>query len=84
MRTRITLVMAVAGLATRSMPAAAYVRTTTELGVPTAWKTPCVKMEFSLGAPPPELDVEGYLSAAQQAGTAWSQASVDGSIDVPT
>jgi len=80
MRTRTTLVTfsALAGLTTLSMPAAAYVRTTTELGVPTAWKAPCVKMEFSLGAPPPELDVEGYLSAAQQAGTAWSQASVDG------
>ena len=80
MRTRTTLVIfsALAGLTTLSTPAAAYVRTTTELGVATAWRTPCVTMEFSLGAPPPELDVEGYLSAAQQAGTAWSQASVDG------
>ena len=80
MRTRTTLVTfsALAGLATLSAPAAAYVRTTTELGVATAWRTPCVTMEFSLGGPPRELDVEGYLGAAQQAGTAWSQASVDG------
>jgi hypothetical protein len=35
-------------------------------------------MEFSLGAPPPELDAAGFLSAAQAAGAAWSQASLDG------
>jgi len=60
------------------MPAAAYVRTTTSAGVPTAWKTPCVTMVVSLGAPPPELDAAAYLSAAQAAGAAWSQSSLDG------
>jgi hypothetical protein len=35
-------------------------------------------MEVSLGAPPPELDAAAYLSAAQAAGAAWSQASLDG------
>jgi len=59
-------------------PAAAYVRTVTSAGVPTHWKTPCVLMEFSLGAFPAELDAAGYLDAAQQAGSAWNQASLDG------
>jgi hypothetical protein len=68
----------VASAATLSMPAAAYVRTRTSTGVPTSWKTPCVTMEFSLGAPPAELDVAGYLDAAQQAGGAWSQAALGG------
>jgi uncharacterized protein (TIGR03382 family) len=35
-------------------------------------------MEISLGSPPPELDVAAYFSAAQAAGVAWSQASLDG------
>jgi hypothetical protein len=80
MRTRATVVMTavVAGLPALSLPAAAYVRTTTEAGAATAWKTPCVTMEFSLGAPPPEMDAAGYLSAAQAAGEAWSRASLDG------
>jgi len=80
MRVRTTLVMALvaAGLPALPQPAAAYVRTMTESGASTAWKTPCVTMEFSLGAPPPELDAQGYLSAAQAAGAAWSQASLDG------
>jgi MYXO-CTERM domain-containing protein len=79
MRMRPTLVMTLvaAGLPAPPQPAAAYVRTMTESGVATAWKTPCVTMEFSLGAPPPELDAQGYLSAAQAAGAAWSQASLD-------
>jgi hypothetical protein len=77
-RTILMIVLLVAGVATLPMPAAAYVRTMTESGVATAWKTPCVTMEFSLGAPPPELDAQGYLSAAQAAGAAWSQASLDG------
>jgi len=72
------IVLLVAGVATLPMPAAAYVRTVTESGASTAWKTPCVTMEFSLGAPPPVLDAQGYLGAAQAAGAAWSQASLDG------
>jgi hypothetical protein len=72
------IVLLVAGVATLARPAAAYVRTVTESGASTAWKTPCVTMEFSLGAPPPELDAQGYLSAAKAAGAAWSQASLDG------
>jgi hypothetical protein len=72
------IVLLVAGVATLPWPARAYVRTVTESGAATAWKTPCVTMEFSLGAPPPEWDVQGYLSAAQAAGAAWSQASLDG------
>ena len=67
-----------AGFAAMPIPAAAYVRTVTSAGVPTAWKTPCVTMEFSLGAPPPELDTAGYLDAATQAGAAWSNSSLDG------
>jgi len=80
MRPRIALVTLAfaAGFAARSGPAAAYVRTVTSAGVATAWKAPCVTMEFSLGGPPPELDADGYLSAAQSAGAAWSQASLDG------
>jgi MYXO-CTERM domain-containing protein len=80
MKTQTTLVMTLvaAGLLAPPPPAAAYVRTVTESGASTAWKTPCVTMEFSLGAPPPELDAQGYLSAAQAAGAAWSQASLDG------
>jgi hypothetical protein len=74
----LNMALVVTGLSTLPMPAEAYVRTVTESGVDTAWKTPCVTMEFSLGAPPPELDAQGYLSAAQAAGAAWSQASLDG------
>jgi hypothetical protein len=60
-------------------PAWAYVRTVTRArGVPTAWKTTCVNMEFSLGAFPLNLDAAGYLNAAQQAGDAWTNASLDG------
>ena len=59
-------------------PAEAYVRTVTSAGVPTAWKAPCVNMEFSLGAFPLYLDAAGYLNAAQQAGGAWTNASLDG------
>ena len=70
--------MTVAGIAALPMPAAAYVRTTTSAGVPTAWKAPCVTMEFSLGSPPLELDAAGYFDAATQAGAAWSQSSLDG------
>jgi hypothetical protein len=82
MRIRANLVMTtvVASLAALPMPAAAYVRSTTSAGVATAWKTPCVTMEFSLGSPPPELDAAGYLDAAQQAGAAWSNASLDGVV----
>jgi hypothetical protein len=80
MRSRSNLVatVVVAGFATLPMPAAAYVRTVTEAGAKTAWKTPCVTMEFPLGAPPPELDAAEYLDAAQQAGAAWTNASLDG------
>jgi hypothetical protein len=80
MGTRITLVTTalLAGLLGLSMPAAAYVRTTTSAGAPTAWKTPWVTMEVSLGGPPPELDAAGYLSAAEAAAAAWTQASFDG------
>jgi hypothetical protein len=80
MKNRAILVMTlvVAGLPTLPLPAAAYVRTVTEKGALAAWKTPCVTMEFSLGAPPPELDSQSYLDAAKAAGAAWSQASLDG------
>lgn len=61
-----------------SAPASAYVRTRTSAGVPTAWKNPCVNMEFSLGAFPEFLDAAGYLEAAQLGGAAWTQAMLDG------
>ena len=68
MRSRANLVATavVAGIAALSMPAVAYVRTVTEAGAPTAWATPRVTVEFSLGAPPPVSDVAGFLDAAQQ------------------
>lgn len=61
-----------------SAPASAYVRTRTSAGAPTAWKSPCVNMEFALGAFPAYLDAAGYLDAAQQGGVAWTQAALDG------
>ena len=77
-RTKLVLIASVAGFAALPRPAAAYVRTTTSTGIPIAWKAPCVKIEFSLGDPPPELKAAGYLDAATQAGAAWSNASLDG------
>ena len=71
------IIMAVLGLAL-PVPASAYVRTRTTKGMPTAWKSPCVSMEFALGAFPAELDAAALLDAAQQAGVAWTQASRDG------
>lgn len=60
------------------VPASAYVRTRTDTGALAAWKSPCVTMEFALGAFPAVLDAEGYLEAAQQGAAAWTQASLDG------
>jgi MYXO-CTERM domain-containing protein len=60
------------------VPASAYVRTRASTGVLTAWKSPCVTMEFALGAFPESLDANGYLEAAQQGGAAWTQASLNG------
>jgi MYXO-CTERM domain-containing protein len=77
-RTNLVATVVVAGFAALPMPAAAYVRTVTEAGAPTAWATPRVTVEFSLGAPPPVSDAAGFLDAAQQAGAAWSSASLDG------
>ncbi|HJX54833.1 MAG TPA: hypothetical protein VJ801_18855 [Polyangia bacterium] len=79
MRTRTTLVTVavVAGCVALPVPAAAYVRTRTSADVATAWKAPCVTMEFSLGSPPPELDADGYFKAAKAAGESWSQAKLD-------
>lgn len=80
MKTRTTLVtvVVVAGCVALPEPAAAYVRTRTSADVVTAWKAPCVTMEFSLGGPPPGLDAVGYLATAQAAGAAWGEASLDG------
>ncbi len=76
---RRTVVLAAAGIMTGlGAPASAYVRTRTSAGVPTAWKSPCVTMEFALGTVPPALDAAAYLDAAQQGGAAWTQASLDG------
>jgi len=47
-------------------------------GALSRWKTPCPTMEFSLGAPPPVSDSQGYFEAASAAGAAWSQAALDG------
>jgi MYXO-CTERM domain-containing protein len=58
-------------------PALAYVRTKTSAGVVTAWKSPCVKMEFALSAVPASMDAAGYLDAAQQGAAAWTNASKD-------
>ncbi len=77
-RTNLVLIASVAGFAALPRPAAAYVRTTTSTGIPIAWKAPCVKIEFSLGATPPELDPAGYFDAATQAGAAWSNSSIHG------
>ena len=80
MRTRnaLILILVVAGLPTLPLPAAAYVRTVTEAGAQSKWTTPCPTMEFSLGAPPPEMDSQSYLGAAKAAGEAWTQASING------
>ena len=59
-------------------PASAYVRSRTTTGVVTAWKSPCVTMEFALGAFPAALDANGYLEAAQQGAATWTQSSLDG------
>jgi MYXO-CTERM domain-containing protein len=77
-RTNLVATVVVAGFATLPMPAAAYVRTVTEAGAPTAWDNANVTMEFSLGSSPPVLSAGGFLDAAQQAGAAWSDASLDG------
>jgi len=77
-RTVLMLSLAMAGLSTLPLPAAAYVRTVTEAGAQSRWNTPCPIMEFSLGAPPPEMDAPSYLAAAQAAGAAWSQVSMNG------
>jgi MYXO-CTERM domain-containing protein len=77
-RTNLVATVVVAGFAALPMPAAAYVRTVTETGAPTAWDNPNVTIEFSLGSPPPVLSAGGFLDAAQQAGVAWSDASLDG------
>jgi hypothetical protein len=75
-----TIAFAVAGIMLGlAGPASAYVRTRTTAGVATSWKSPWVTMEFSLGEFPNYLDAAGYLNAAQQGGTAWTQASLDGS-----
>jgi len=80
MSTRAMLVvpLVVAALFALPLPAAAYVRTVTEAGALSRWKTPCPTMEFSLGAPPPVSDSQGYFEAASAAGAAWSQAALDG------
>jgi hypothetical protein len=80
MKTRAILVMTLvgAGLHTLPLPAAAYVRTATEAGALSHWKTPCVTMEISLGSPPPVWDSQGYFEAASAAGATWMQASLDG------
>jgi MYXO-CTERM domain-containing protein len=76
---RLILATLVAGFATLPTPATAYVRTITKTNkVPTQWKTPCVTIEFSLGAFPAVLEASEYLTAAQLAGEAWNLASLDG------
>jgi uncharacterized protein (TIGR03382 family) len=74
-----TVVFAVTGIMMGlSAPAPAYVRTRTTAGVPTAWRSPCVTMEFALGAFPAKLEGPDYLEAARQGAAAWTQASLDG------
>jgi hypothetical protein len=72
------MTLVVAGLPTLPLPAAAYVRTVTEKGALSHWKSPCVTVEVSLGAPPPVSDSQGYFEAASAAGATWSQAALDG------
>jgi hypothetical protein len=53
--------------------AAAYVRETTSIGMPLAWKNPCVTLHLFLGDPPPVLTADQLLQAATLGASVWSQ-----------
>jgi hypothetical protein len=53
--------------------ASAYVREVTSIGMPLAWKTPCVTMRLFLGEPPPVLTSDQFLQAATLGASVWGQ-----------
>jgi hypothetical protein len=53
--------------------ASAYVREVTTIGMPVAWKSPCISMHLFLGNPPQVLTADQVLQAGQQAASVWSQ-----------
>jgi hypothetical protein len=71
-----TLLAMVAGLLLSSQAAFAYVRAVTGIGVPVAWKSPCVTMQIELTNPPPALTAERYWNASNLAARAWSHDDV--------
>jgi len=64
-------------LAVSASPAYAYVRITTDTGLPLWWRSPCITMEIYLGAPPPTMTADQYFNASQLAAQAWSHGSLD-------
>jgi hypothetical protein len=50
----------------------AYVQEVTSLGVPIAWKYPCVTLHFFVGSAPTLLPPAEYAAAAAQAAATWS------------
>jgi hypothetical protein len=53
--------------------ASAYVREVTSLGIPVAWKNPCIVMHLFLGDPPPVLTADQLFQAGLLAANVWSQ-----------
>jgi hypothetical protein len=53
--------------------ASAYVREVTSIGLPLAWKSPCVTMHLLLGDPPAVLTADQFLQAATLGASVWSQ-----------
>jgi hypothetical protein len=68
--------MAGSCLALAATPAAAYVRAVTDSGVPLAWKSPCVTMDFFIGDAPAGMSAAEYLAAAGFGARAWSHAAL--------
>jgi hypothetical protein len=66
-----TLLLVACAIAPR--PASAYVREVTSIGIPVAWKNPCVAMHLFLGDPPPVLTADQFLQAGVLAASVWSQ-----------
>jgi hypothetical protein len=67
-----------ATLVTIPQVAQAYVREVTSLGVPVAWRSPCVTMHIYLGTPPPVLTSAAFSAASTQAAATWSYPALAG------
>ena len=73
----IFLVTLVAGVGTLTDEAHAYVRAVTSLGAQIWWGSPCIGMDFYLGAPPPSMTADQYWNASQLAARTWSHGDLD-------